>query len=321
MPLRSVFLNDTGRLRSGWRFLIFIALLLPAFFAIGRIVITLLHLVAGPRATILLNSNWGFVVQSVMVLASSTVVGWVCGKLLEGLPVGALGWALHRRWWRDFLFGSIFGAGSLLLAAAIATAFGGFGFHLQPSEMIGPTCRTLLATAVIFIASGAGEEAAFRGYPLQTFVRSWPAWLALLPSSTLFAAAHLSNPNVVPGFSFLNTLLAGVWLAAAYLRTRSLWFPLGIHWSWNWTMGAVLGLPVSGIESLAAHPLIAAAERGPEWLTGGAYGIEGGAACTIALVISTCIIARTRLVHATDEMLQFSESERAGGKGSPVVIG
>ncbi len=111
-----------------------------------------------------------------------------------------------------------------------------------------------------------------------------------------FAAAHLNNPHVVPGLTFLNTALAGVWLASAYLRTRRLWFPLGLHWSWNWAQASLLGLPVSGINRIAPAPLLHAMNSGPDWLTGGAYGIEGGAACTIALLVSTAVIWRWKLI-------------------------
>jgi hypothetical protein len=88
-----------------------------------------------------------------------------------------------------------------------------------------------------------------------------------------------------------------------------LWFPLGIHWAWNWTMGAVLGLPVSGIERLTPEPLLRATDIGPAWLTGGSYGIEGGAACTIALLVSTLFIWRTRLAQPTEEMLRLTDQE------------
>src|ERR1044071_662504 len=139
--------------------------------------------------------------------------------------------------------------------------------------------------------------------------RSHLAWVAVIITSIIFSYGHLQNPNAVPGFTFANTAIAGVWLAIAYLKTRNLWFPLGIHWAWNWTMGAVLGLPVSGIERLTPEPLWRAVDLGPAWLTGGSYGIEGGAACAIALVASTLFIWRTRLVSPTEEMLRLTDQE------------
>ena len=68
----------------------------------------------------------------------------------------------------------------------------------------------------------------FRGYPLQTLTRANLAWLGVLLTSVPFAAVHLRNPNVVPGFTFINTALAGLWLAVAYLRTRSFVAAAGI---------------------------------------------------------------------------------------------
>jgi hypothetical protein len=198
---------------------------------------------------------------------------------------------------------------SLLLATMIATLPGGLKFTLNAPVMFETVGRTLLTSLPIFIIAAAGEEAMFRGYPLQTMARSQLAWVAIILTSIIFSWGHLDNPNAVPGFTFANTAIAGVWLAIAYLRTRSLWFPLGIHWAWNWMMGAVLGLPVSGIERLTPEPLWRATDLGPAWLTGGSYGIEGGAACTIALLVSTLFIWRTRLVSPTEEMLRLTNQE------------
>jgi hypothetical protein len=90
-----------------------------------------------------------------------------------------------------------------------------------------------------------------------------------------------------------------------------MWLPLGVHWSWNWMMSAVLGLPVSGITSITPTPLLRATDLGPAWLTGGAYGIEGGAACTIAILLSTLIIWRMKWITATREMMDLTSHEIA----------
>jgi hypothetical protein len=104
------------------------------------------------------------------------------------------------------------------------------------------------------------------------------------------------------------------------LRTRSLWFPLGVHWAWNWMMGAVFGVPVSGIDRLTPNPLLHAAADHPQWLTGGAYGVEGGAACTLALVISILFIWRTRLLSATDEMRRLTDHEIPKRETTPASV-
>jgi len=167
---------------------------------------------------------------------------------------------------------------------------------------------------LIFIFAAAAEEALFRGYPLQTLTRANLIWLGIIITSVFFALVHQGNPNqdvatIVKFMAFVNTTLAGVWLAVVYLKTRSLWLPLGVHWAWNWLMAAVLGLPVSGITKLTPNPLLRATDLGPIWLTGGAYGIEGGVACTIALLLSTVFVWRTKLLSPTDEMKAFTSHE------------
>jgi membrane protease YdiL (CAAX protease family) len=310
MEPENIFLNRAGRLRSGWRLAAFSALFLLFLSLALKFIRVLFDFV--PAFATLLEGNWGFVVMAVvLMIVPAVLVGWVCCKFIEDLPARSLGWALHRGWAKDLLFGSLVGALSLVLAAALAAAPGGLKFTLNAPVMFGAVARTLLTSLPIFVVAAAGEEAIFRGYPLQTMARAHLAWVAVVITSVVFSYGHLDNPNAVPGFTFANTAIAGAWLAVAYLKTRSLWFPLGIHWAWNWTMGAVLGLPVSGIKSLTPFPLLRA--EGFEqsaWLTGGSYGIEGGAACTLALLISTLFIWRTRLVSPTEEMLRLTNEEK-----------
>jgi hypothetical protein len=222
------------------------------------------------------------------------LVGWGCGALLEDLPWRALGWSPHRGWIKNLGLGSVLGTATLFLAALLTTVTRGVHFRFDPAgpRMIG---QTLAVSFLIFVFAAAAEEMVFRGYPLQTLTRARLAWLGVFLTSVPFAAVHLNNPHAVPGFTFVNTALAGVWLAVAYLRTRSLWLPLALHWSWNWAQASLLGFPVSGIERIAPAPVLQAINIGPDWLTGGAYGIEGGAACTVALLVSTMIIWRTKL--------------------------
>lgn len=273
-----------------------------------------------PVGDFLQNSYWGKMTQELIIFLTMTLGGWVCGRLLEGLPLRALGWAFHQGWLMDWLKGSLFGALSLLLATVFILLGGGYKFSFSASGMLSAVLATLLSSGFFFIFAAATEEVMFRGYALQTFARPHLAWLGLIITSLIFSLLHMANPNVVEvrGWAFLNTALAGVWLAVAYLRTRSLWFPLGLHWSWNWMMGAVLGIPVSGIESLTPAPLLRATLTGPQWLTGGSYGVEGGAACTLAILISTIFIWRTPLLSATRDMIALTDKENPKEQRSEV---
>ena len=320
MEIQDIFLNRAGRLRSGWRLGIFALLLYLGFKLSIALIEIIFALTLGPSAGQVLSGSWGFIVQGFILLVPATLVGWGCGKFLEDLPPRALGWGFQPGWLKDLLYGSLVGVASLLLATMIATLPGGLKFSVNAPVLFETVGRTLLTSLPIFVIAAAGEEAIFRGYPLQTMARSQLAWVAVIITSVIFSYGHLGNPNAVPGFTFANTAIAGVWLAVAYLKTRNLWFPLGVHWAWNWAMGAVLGLPVSGIERITPEPLLRATDIGPAWLTGGLYGIEGGAACTIALLASTIFIWRTRLVSPTEEMLRLTNQENPQPIDQPVTI-
>lgn len=297
MEVKSFFIGRDGHLRSGWRATFFVAafLVCAKLFEAAASVITS---ATGSRTGIW-ATTWPFIVGAFVLFISATLVGWACGAIFEELSFRGLGWWPHRGWLKNVALGSLIGAASLLLAAGFAAATRGirFSFNPSPGTTIG---KTIIVSLVVFVIAGAAEEALFRGYPLQTFTRAKLAWVGVLVTSVPFAAAHLDNPNVSRGFTFFNTAFAGVWLAVAYLRTRSLWFPFGLHWSWNWTQASLLGLPVSGIERIAPAPLLHAMNAGPDWLTGGPYGLEGGAACTGALIISTVVIWRTKLVSKAE---------------------
>lgn len=311
-----IFVNESGRLRSGWRALLFSFVSLAILLAIGiflRIVyLVLFELGPLPRLDFLPD----FIFRISMLIASLGA-GYVCARWLEGLPWRSLGLTFHQNWLRDLLVGFAIGFAALAIAVGIAAAAGGLRFSFGGTGTIATVMRSLVGSAFTLCVAALAEEALFRGYPLQTFSRARLAWVGIMVTLLFFGYVHLSNPNATLGMTFINTCIAGLWLGIGYLRTRSLWFPLGLHWSWNWALGAFFGLPVSGIE-LVSHPLFRGSDAGPQWLTGGNYGIEGGIAGTIALVFVTLFTWRTRLVSATPELKKLT-SEENPVLPSPVV--
>lgn len=307
MTAKEIFFNPFGRLRSGWRAVAFAVLFVLLAILTNSIWNLLLLLVStGMTSGDLLSYVGGFSAA----LAAAILAGGVCLRLLEGLPFRALGASFSDKWLKDFLLGMAGGALSMIFAAFILLAFGGMHFEINENSGSAAVLLTLGATLLIFTAGGAFEEAFFRGYVLQTFTRSGHIAFAVLLTSILFATAHNQNP-AASWFSWINTLLAGVWFAAAYLKTRTLWFAFGLHLAWNWVQGALLGIPVSGLQELANAPVLRATDAGPAWLTGGGYGVEGGAACTIALIVSTIVIWFAPFLKPTDRMLELTERENA----------
>jgi hypothetical protein len=127
----------------------------------------------------------------------------------------------------------------------------------------------------------------FRGYPVQRLEEAIGPVGAIAVFSLLFALVHLSNPGASP-LGLANTVLIGIVLAIAYLRTRALWLPWGIHFGWNLSLGLLFGLPVSGLRLF--NVLIHTSVKGPRWLTGGSYGLEASAPGVFAVVVGLLVI-------------------------------
>lgn len=146
-----------------------------------------------------------------------------------------------------------------------------------------------LMTLFLLLAA-ALEELAFRGVLLSLCASAFGRRPALALTAGLFAWMHQSNPGANT-IGLVNTVLAGWVLGELVLRTGSLCPAVALHWTWNWTQGLLLGLPVSG--QLASTSLLRLAPgNGP--LAGGLYGFEGGLAATVVLAPAMLWALRTR---------------------------
>jgi uncharacterized protein len=315
MNLNSIFFNEVGRLRSGWRFAVFVLLFMFFGAIFGGAVFSVFSALAVDFST---GTLLFILVNSTISLFLSLFLGWLVGKFLEDLPFRALGAWFTKNWFKDLVWGLIFGMFSLLVACAIAAAFGGLNFQFNKNHGTAAILLTLGVSLAIFAIAAAFEEAFFRGYILQTFARARLAWLAIILTSVFFAFAHYGNPGATV-FSIINTGLAGIWLGAAYLKTRNLWFPFGIHLMWNWMQGAFFGIEVSGLKGLITAPLLQEIDAGPIWLTGENYGIEGGIACTIALVVSIALIWYVPFLKPAEEMLAYTSEEKSQSEPSAAI--
>jgi len=285
MNIKSFFLDARGRLRSGYRFLIFFFSFVIVVSLLGEITRPILESLGVQTAA---PTGGGILVNFLVVLIPALLLGWLSGKLLEGLPFRALGAWFSNGWFRNLLLGLVVGAATLSFAVLIAFVFGGLRFT---SNTVDTTAllKSLTLAFGVFAVGSAGEEVLFRGYILQTFTRSDLAWFGILLTSVFFGAVHLQNENA-DAISTINTMLAGVWFGIAYLKTRDLWFVWGLHLMWNWMQGAFFGIEVSGFTNLVSTPLLKEVDSGPTWLTGSTYGVEAGIVTTIAIVVSMVVI-------------------------------
>jgi hypothetical protein len=160
----------------------------------------------------------------------------------------------------------------------------------------------LLITFGFFLAAGAFEELLFRGFAFQALTHNLGGAAAIGITAVFFGAAHIGNDNASL-FSTVNTILAGVWLGLAYLITRSLWLATALHYSWNFAMVFVFGLPVSGFTTFSGVSWLQGHPGSPVWVSGGSYGPEAGMCATLALLVSTMVSWRSGVFEASPEML------------------
>lgn len=306
MDFKSIIYNEFGRLRSGLRFTIFLLTFFILAIFLGLSAITLLSSLSIGFTQ---NSIAGMVVNFGSYTFAAIFLGWVFGKLFEDVPFRALGVWFTKNWFKDLSLGLFFGVFSILLAALIAYIFGGTRFESNQTSGRSAIYITLGATFLIFTVGAIAEEVLFRGYMLQTFSRSKLFNVGLILTSFLFASAHNQNPGA-NYMTWLNTFLAGIWLAVAYYKTRNLWFPFGVHFAWNWVQGAFLGINVSGLSELASAPILRVSEVGDNFVSGGDYGLEGGISCTVALIIATAAIYFSPFLNPTEEMLALTSEEK-----------
>ncbi|HKJ91722.1 MAG TPA: CPBP family intramembrane glutamic endopeptidase [Longimicrobiales bacterium] len=283
---RTLFVRG-GQLRGLWRLLLF-AVLFVALLQVGG------WLVPAPRA-------WGrkgaIAWQGALMLLAAVAAG---AALLptEGRTVADLGFRWRRHTARELVVGLGIGAGAIVVAVLLLVVLGQVGYGAEAGSA-GGYVKALATGFAVLALPAAAEEAVFRGYPLQTLARAVGPVTAAVMMSAGFAAAHAGNPQVEP-LALVNIFLAGVMLSMAYLWSGSLWFTTAVHLGWNWTMALPLDLPVSGLRMFDA-PLYQPVVR-PDWLTGGAFGPEGGLAGTLGFLLAFWAVRRaTRAVREVPE--------------------
>ncbi len=284
-----MFPTRTGRLHPVWGFIVSAVFSFAAYF----IAAVVAEAAAGQHLLIL-----EVIFRSLLALLLIGVYAWLLtiADHVHDHRIAAMGLPHATGWLRQFLTGCIIGLGLVVVAVLPISIWGKtninfhFGFHLLPR--IG-------AVLLVLLVGAQAEELMFRGYPFQHLEEGIGALGAIAVFSLLFGAVHLSNPGANL-WGLINTVLIGIVLAIAYLRTRALWLPWGIHFGWNTTMGFLCGLPVSGLRMF--NVVVRTGTAGPNWMTGGSYGIEASAVGTVAILVGLVIVWKlpfTKLTKAS----------------------
>jgi hypothetical protein len=252
------------------------------------------------------------IVSGLVSILSAIVASILCIRRFTNRSPYSIGYQLHKGYFKDLFLGCLISFLMVSFIVLFQWFVGGTEFSLIPSYKKFSIFSLLITFYVICIAAFE-EEILFRGYPLQTLAIRFSPLLATIITSSLFGLAHLGNPNVT-FFSTANTILAGVWLCVAYFKTRSLSLATGLHLSWNFSLGVIYGLPVSGIVSFANYSFLETKDLGKTWLTGGNYGPEGGAIATITLILGIVFLLKFPFLKISPEMAKFFPSSEESKK-------
>lgn len=137
-------------------------------------------------------------------------------------------------------------------------------------------------STVLLLPAAFFEELFVRGYVFAVLRRAAGWKMALIITSIVFGLLHLANPGA-DSESILAVIVAGFFLGAILLATRSLYAAGAAHFAWNWVMSGALHIAVSGVAS--RDPDYRVVDSGPDWLTGGPWGPEGGVAAVAAMFV------------------------------------
>ncbi len=226
-------------------------------------------------------SMWRIVALNWILVALLLVAIAVVERLTVGESLAATGFG-RRNALRDLALGALLG-GALFSVVIAELAISGL------YTIVATHATQALAAAVLLVLPAAAfEELLFRGVIFRLIERWAGTWAALAVSALLFGLAHGANPGATWVSTIAIALEAGILLAAAYVVARNLWFPIGLHFAWNFFEGPIYGTQVSGHDFGAS--LFAAHIAGPALLTGGAFGPEAGLGAMLTCVVVAVVL-------------------------------
>lgn len=194
---------------------------------------------------------------------------------------------------RQLGVGLLVGAGLYALCEGVLMAMG-----IYRITGLNPWTYLLPAVAMA-VSSGVFEELLFRGVLFFSVEKWFGSWVALVVSSAVFGLSHLANPQATLEGALFIAVEAGILLGAAVVLTRRLWLGMGFHVAWNYTQQAIFSSIVSGND--AAPGWIRSTIKGPDYLTGGQFGVESSvlallACTTTGIVMLVMAYRRGRIV-------------------------
>jgi len=243
-------------------------------------VVTMLILGLPLTSSLDVNSLPSVAIQLVTMVITLLMVLLFC-QVFDNRPMKTLGFSLAGNKLNHLISGMIWGVGLMTIIYGILYFSGNItiiNIEFKP--------EVVLSSLFLFAIVAINEEVMTRGYMLNNLMSSHNKYLSLAIVAAIFSVLHLFNAHTSV-FSTINIFLAGFVLGIYYIHQKNLWFPIGMHFTWNFFQGSVYGIAVSGTEP---HGIITSEVSGSELLTGGEFGLEGSLIGTFLIIIAMIII-------------------------------
>ncbi|MFE7465913.1 CPBP family intramembrane glutamic endopeptidase [Streptomyces sp. NPDC057499] len=221
------------------------------------------------------------------------------GLLTAVLAVPVYRWVVRRTEHRrpaELATRGIWGAtarGTLIGAAVFGAVIAGLAllgnFHIDGRG----TVTGAIGLVGLMAAAAVTEELLFRGVLFRMAEERLGTGWALTATGSLFGLMHLTNEHATAWGALAIAIEAGGMLTAAYVATRSLWLPIGLHFGWNFAESGIFSTEVSG--NGATHGLLDSSTSGSALVTGGAFGPEASIYSVLFGILVTA--AFLRLAH------------------------
>lgn len=221
--------------------------------------------------------------QAIIVIVAT----WIC-QLMRRKPFIELTGALNAIWMKKLFSGFLIGAALMLIPASILYLFGWINWKINPLDF-----NALLSVTLMFAGVALAEEFLFRGFIFQRLMDSIGIWQAQFLIAAYFLLTHINNPGMTGSIKVLagiNIFLASILFGLAFIKTKSLSMPIGLHFMANWVQGSLLGFGVSGTEQSGIFQPVF--KDTPVWLTGGSFGLEASVPGLITVVITIILFYR-----------------------------
>ncbi|ESU19006.1 hypothetical protein FCR2A7T_24180 [Flavobacterium cauense R2A-7] len=262
----NAFKNKKGQIRNVWWIIIF-------FLVLASLTI--------PMVFISQAYEWDITMYHQVIIVLVTTL--IC-QFFRKKPVSELTGEFNKVWLENLLRGMGIGAALMLLPALILSISGQLNWNFYKWDW-----NSFITTTALTLCVAVAEEFLFRGFLFQR-TKDWLGiWGAQLLLAAYFLLTHMNNPGMTGNIKLLasvNIFIASIMFGFAYLKTKSLAMPIGLHFMSNWVQGTVLGFGVSGHNEYSL--LKPTFQPAPEWLTGSDFGLEAslpGLACVIITVV------------------------------------